>query len=106
MSEKFKCSVCGKEVEYDGGLAVWASKNPDKVTCPECHAKKKEGAAAKAKEVGASKTAYSKPALTAKQFKKVYDEFKAEFADIMDEVSPFLGGWVSTVILNSVKKGK
>ena len=40
MTEKFKCAECGKEVEFDGGLAVWASKNPDKVRCEECHNKK------------------------------------------------------------------
>ena len=38
--EKVACAECGAEVELEGGLLVWAKKNPDKFRCPECQKKK------------------------------------------------------------------
>ena len=107
MTEKFKCAECGKEVEFDGGLAIWVAKNPDKVRCEECHNKKfakKAGATTakkefKPKEGGAS----TKKPIDAAMFRKAYDELRAEFADELDSVKEYLGGWTSTLVINRSK---
>ena len=107
MTEKFKCAECGKEVEFDGGLAVWASKNPDKVRCEECHNKKfakKGGTTTGAKKEFKSKAeAPVKKPIDASMFRKAYDELKAEFADELDSVKEYLGGWTSTLVINRSK---
>lgn len=107
MTEKFKCAECGKEVEFDGGLAVWASKNPDKVRCEECHNKKfaKKGGTTtgtKKEFKPEAKTPIKKP-IDATMFRKAYDELKAEFADDLDSVKEYLGGWTSTLVINRSK---
>lgn len=108
MTEKFKCAECGKEVEFDGGLAVWASKNPDKVRCEECHNKKfakKGGATTGAKKEFKPKCEQTsgKKTIDATMFRKAYDELKAEFADELDSVKEYLGGWTSTLVINRSK---
>lgn len=107
MSEKFKCAECGKEVEFDGGLAVWASKNPEKVRCEECHNKKfagkaKAGSAPK-KEFKPAAAATPKKPIDAAMFRKAFDELRAEFADELDDVKEYLGGWTSTLVINRSK---
>lgn len=99
MTEKFKCAECGKEVEFDGGLAVWASKNPNKVRCEECHNKKfaKKEFKPKCEQTSGKKT------IDATMFRKAYDELKAEFADELDSVKEYLGGWTSTLVINRSK---
>ena len=106
MSEKFKCAECGKEVEFDGGLAVWASKNPEKVRCEECHNKKFAGKAkpgAPKKEFKPTASATPKKPIDAAMFRKAFDELRAEFADELDEVKEYLGGWTSTLVINRSK---
>ena len=107
MTEKFKCAECGKEVEFDGGLAVWASKNPDNVRCEECHNKKfaKKGGATTGvkKEFKPKSEASAKKPIDAAMFRKAYDELKAEFADELDSVKEYLGGWTSTLVINRSK---
>ena len=108
MTEKFKCAECGKEVEFDGGLAVWASKNPDKVRCEECRNKKfakKSGTAASTKKEFKSRDAQApaKKPIDAAMFRKAYDELRAEFADELDSVKEYLGGWTSTLVINRSK---
>ena len=109
--EKFTCIDCGKEVEYEGGLAMWAKKNPDKVRCAECFDKYKSGAAKKATSTkkasgGSGKSAETytqKKAIDAKMFKQAFDELRAEFADDLESVKEYLGGWTSTLVINRSK---
>lgn len=107
--EKFTCIDCGKEVEYEGGLAMWAKKNPDKVRCADCFDKYKNGAAKKApaakKSTGKTESGYSsqKKPIDAKMFKQAFDELRAEFADDLDAVKEYLGGWTSTLVINRSK---
>lgn len=103
--EKFKCAECGKEVEFDGGLAVWASKNPDKVRCEECHNAKfaKKGGSAPKREFKPKAEAPAKKPIDAAMFRKAYDELRAEFADELENVKDYLGGWTSTLVINRSK---
>ena len=111
-TEKFTCIDCGKEVEYEGGLAGWAKKNPDKVRCKECFDKHKSGYAKKgtastttkapAKKSEGGCTCQKKP-IDAKMFKQAFDELRAEFADDLDSVKDYLGGWTSTLVINRSK---
>ena len=105
-TEKFTCIDCGKEVEYEGGLAGWAKKNPDKVRCKECFDKHKSGYAKKAPAKAPTKTATNtsaKKEISAKMFKQAFDELRAEFADDLDSVKDYLGGWTSTLVINRSK---
>lgn len=112
--EKVACAECGAEVELEGGLLVWAKKNPDKFRCPECQKKKyankiAEGKASNAKsfakksETSQSKGSFSKSPVTAKLLRQSYDEVVAEFADIIEDVRPLLGGWTTTIALSKTK---
>lgn len=107
MTEKFKCAECGKEVEFDGGLAVWASKNPNKVRCEECHnkkfAKKGETTTGAKKEFKPKAEAPVKKPIDAAMFRKAYDELRAEFTDELENVKDYLGGWTSTLVINRSK---
>lgn len=115
-----KCSKCGKEFDISDkpeALQKWFL-NPDnaaKVKCPDCHgatastakaskpAAKKDGQTAstnKSSGYGYNKT---KVEITPAMLHKAYDEIKAEFADIFEEVHPFLGAWATTLVLNKVK---
>lgn len=113
--EKVACAECGAEVELDGGLLVWAKKNPDKFRCPECQKKKyankiSEGKANNAKTFAKkseatsfAKSSFNKTPVTAKLLRQSYDEVVAEFADIIEEVRPLLGGWTTTIALSKTK---
>lgn len=103
---EFKCSKCGKSVEFSDDqpkLVEWAKNNPDKVQCKEC----KFGGSTKpstGKATGKSGyTAKPKVEITPEMLHKAYDQVKAEFADVLDEVQPFLGAWATTIVLNKVK---
>ena len=105
----FKCSICGADVEMSGALAGWAEKNPDKVKCAKCYAAKgkpktDDGGAKKSggytKSSGGSAT---KQAITADALRKSYDEVVAAFADVLDDVKEYLGGWTTTVALSKTK---
>ena len=115
--EKLACAECGAEVEVDGGLLVWAKKNPDKFRCPECQKKKyankiSEGKASNAKtfakkgEASPVRGDFNKMPVTAKLLRQYYDEVVAEFADIIEEVRPLLGGWTTTIALSKTNNKK
>lgn len=107
----FKCSVCGGDVEFSGALANWAEKNPDKVKCEACHSK--GGGAKKVSPNNPSKSnsftdkakahSASKVALDAALLRKSYDEVVAAFADVIDDVKDYIGGWTTTVALSKTK---
>lgn len=114
QKEKVACAECGAEVELEGGLLVWAKKNPDKFRCPECQKKKyankiAEGKAnnaksfAKKNEASQAKGSSNKGSVTAKLLRQCYDEVVAEFADILEDVRPLLGGWTTTIALSKTK---
>lgn len=107
-TEKFTCIDCGKEVEYEGGLAMWAKNNPDKVRCKDCFDKHKSSYAKKSPAKGTGKSAETsgksnKKEIDAKMFKQAFDELRAEFADDLDSVKDYLGGWTSTLVINRSK---
>lgn len=108
--EKVPCCDCGKEVELEGGLLGWAKKNPDKFRCPDCQSKRyangKAPTSKKAdgKSAGASKKEFTpKKEINAALFRQAFDELRAEFADVAEEVAPYMGGWVSTIVINRSK---
>lgn len=110
QTRTFKCSVCGADVEFSGALANWAEKNPDKVKCAKCHAAKASGGTKKeytpkADSNSAKKgfTPTAKPQLTAETLRKSYDEVTAAFADVLDDVKDYIGGWTTTVALSKTK---
>ena len=45
----------------------------------------------------------AKKPIDATMFRKAYDELKAEFADELDSVKEYLGGWTSTLVINRSK---
>mgnify|MGYP006872974743 CR=1 FL=1 len=110
QTRTFKCSVCGADVEFTGALANWAEKNPDKVKCAKCHAAKAGGGARKEYTPKADNSSVkkgfassAKPQLTAETLRKAYDEVTAAFADVLDDVKDYIGGWTTTVALSKTK---
>lgn len=111
MTVKAHCTVCNKDFEMDDKWKGFVEKYPDRVKCPDCM----KGGTSK----GASKTSSSSSKVTtskatqaqkegkqpvnAEMFKRAYDELLAEFADIKDDVASYLGGWVSTIVINRSK---
>lgn len=107
-----KCSICGEEFEAPTGmLGNWMAKNPDKAKCPNCYGKKSNSApAGKAVSSNGYKKTSTAPAgkvakqdVSAEMFRRAYDELLAEFADVKEDVAPYLGGWVSTIVINRSK---
>lgn len=100
------CSVCGKDFEMDEKYATFVEKFPDRVRCTDCYkaggtnAKKATAAAA---NKTATKTASTKQPIDAELLRKSYDEVKAAFADVIDEVHEFIGGWTTTIALSKTK---
>ena len=43
---------------------------------------------------------FTKSTIDAATLRKAYDEVKAEFADVFDEVKDFVGGWTTTIALS------
>lgn len=103
---KATCAKCGKEFEADEKLVKWMDDVKGERICSECFSKAKSSTSKseKAKATTPSKTAKSSTDISPEEFRKVYDEFVASFADIMEDVKPLLGGWVSTVLINRHKK--
>lgn len=106
MTEKIKatCSKCGKEFELDARWKKFAENNPDKLTCLDCKSggkKASSGGDSKTSESGATKTGVK--TVSAKDFKKAFDELRAEFADDYEEAKEFMGGWTSTIVLSRNK---
>lgn len=109
--EKVACAECGAEVELEGGLLVWAKKNPDKFRCPECQKKKYANKIAEGKANNAKvsrrkleETIDNATVVTAKMLRQAYDEVAAEFADVIEDVKPFMGAWATTLVLSQRKK--
>jgi ribosome-binding protein aMBF1 (putative translation factor) len=98
MAEMKKCEACGKEFEARGD---WQK------VCIDCfkagHAPKPESKAASKREFKTEAKATHKKDIDATMFRKAYDELKAEFADELDSVKEYLGGWTSTLVINRSK---
>lgn len=97
---KVTCAKCNKEFDLDEKWKGFAEKYPERVTCKEC----KDGGSTTKKTSSTTKSSggYSKQKaeVTAKMFKQAYDEVCAEFADVLADVQPYIGGWVSTIVIN------
>ncbi len=109
MTDVVKCAVCGKDIDLSDKpekLAQWFKNNPDKCKCDECYGKAvksgKKPTASKEEVTKAeqAKGKFSKGTIDAKVLRKAYDEVKAEFADVFDEVKEFVGGWTTTIALS------
>lgn len=98
MSETKKCEACGKEFEARG---EWQK------VCIDCfkagHAPKAESKSTKREFKPKSEAQTPKKTIDAAMFRKAYDELRAEFADELDAVKDYLGGWTSTLVINRSK---
>lgn len=102
---KAKCTVCGKEYEIQDGTpsAKFVEEHPERAKCYDCF---KAGGANKteatkvAKGSGKSAETKGKNAITAEVLRQSYDEVVAAFADVIDDVKDYLGGWTTTVALS------
>lgn len=94
------CEKCGKEFEAKGD---WQK------VCIDCY---KTGATASKKTTSRKGSGVSAEvdnsikAMSAELFRKKYDEIVAEFADVIEDVKPYLGGWVTSLVLDSTKTKK
>lgn len=102
---KAKCTVCGKEYEIQDGTpsAKFVEEHPERAKCYDCFkaggANKAEATKA-AKGSGKSAETKGKAAITAEVLRQSYDEVVAAFADVIDDVKDYLGGWTTTVALS------
>lgn len=111
MTVKAHCTVCNKDFEMDDKWKTFVEKYPDRVKCPDCmkggaskSSKTSSSSSSKVSSVKASQSQKEgKQPVNAEMFKRAYDELLAEFADIKDDVAPYLGGWVSTIVINRSK---
>lgn len=117
MSIKATCSVCGKQFDMPDKWQVFVEKYPERVKCNDC----KNGKVVKKEEISkeAPKSQYEKKyarsegfkkgsstgkkEVTAQLFREAYNELIEEFSDIKKDVEPYLGGWVSTIVINRSK---
>ena len=89
------CEKCGKEFEAKG---EWQK------VCIDCY---KAGATAKKTTSTATKTTTSSgTAMKAEDFRKKYDEVVAAFSDILPDVQAYIGGRVTSLVLDSHKTKK
>lgn len=105
---KAHCSVCGKDYEAADSLKTFIEKYPDRVKCPDCYKAggadvKKATSTAKGSGKSAETSGKSKVTIDAELLRKSYDEVKAAFADVIDEVHDFIGGWTTTIALSKTK---
>lgn len=98
------CTVCHKEYEIQDGTpaAKFVEEHPERAKCYDCF---KAGGTDKAAATKTAKTSASKPAaakaqITAEVLRQSYDEVVAAFADVIDDVKEYLGGWTTTVALS------
>ena len=100
MTVKAHCPKCGKDHEMADKYAGFVEKFHGEVECPEC----KFGKSNKKADVGKKADAgnkYAKKEITAADFRKAYDELKAEFgADFNIEC---MAPWVTTILLSKNK---
>lgn len=134
MTVKAKCAKCGAEVELNDNYKSFVEKYPERVTCFKCKKAGGKSAAKATKKAiedklkdGKCATCYKdgktpaqedcnkcKEALcscfdnsvSARKFKEVYHEFKEVFGDELDDVKDYIGGWVSTIIIQGSKSKK
>jgi ribosome-binding protein aMBF1 (putative translation factor) len=101
---KAHCSVCGKDFEAADSLKTFVEKYPDRVKCPDCY---KAGGSDTKKATSKAKanttTKSDKEQMSAELLRKSYDEVKAAFADVIDEVHDFIGGWTTSIALSKTK---
>lgn len=89
------CEKCGKEFEAKG---EWQK------VCIDCY---KAGATAKKATSTTTKiTTSAGTAMKAEDFRKKYDEVVAAFSDILPDVQAYIGGWVTSLVLDSHKAKK
>lgn len=108
MTIETKCAKCGAGVKLDDKWKAFAEKYPERVTCQKCkNAGGKSATKATKKAIEDKKepscTCCDNPA-SATKFKEVYHQFKEVFGEEMAEVKDYIGGWVSTVIIQGTKK--
>ena len=97
MTEMKKCEACGKEFEARGEWQIVCLDYFKARHVPKPESKKKK------KEFKPKTGALAKKPIDASMFRKAYDELKAEFADELDSVKEYLGGWTSTLVINKSK---
>lgn len=102
---KAKCTVCGKDYEIQDGTpsAKFVQEHPERAKCFDCFkAGGTDKAAATKKATGSGKSAETKGkgAISAEVLRQSYDEVVAAFADVLDDVKDYLGGWTTTVALS------
>ena len=93
------CTQCGKEFEARGD---WQKVCID---CYKAGASSKPKASASKVTAGSGKSASTtgKKNVSAELFVQAYDELIAAFEGRVDEVKDYLGGWVSTIVINRSK---
>lgn len=101
---KAKCTVCGKEYEIQDGTpsAKFVEEHPERAKCYDCFKAggSDKAAATKTAKGTASKSAAAKAQITAEVLRQSYDEVVAAFADVLDDVKEYLGGWTTTIALS------
>lgn len=108
------CAKCGKNFELDEKWQGFAEKYPERITCFECKsgAKKNVATAYKNTPKKTSQTLYKKATpststdkkVNAEMFREAYEEIKEQFEDVLPEVKDFIGGWVSTIVINRMRE--
>ncbi len=111
---KVQCAKCGKEFELDEKWQGFADKYPERLTCFECKAGAKKNVATAYKNTPkkTSQTLYKKAAsststdkkVNAEMFREAYEEIKEQFEDVLPEIKDFIGGWVSTIVINRMRE--
>lgn len=101
---KAKCTVCGKEYEIQDGTpsAKFVEEHPERAKCYDCFKAggSDKAAATKTAKGSTSKTVAAKAQITAEVLRQSYDEVIAAFADVLDDVKEYLGGWTTTIALS------
>lgn len=100
---KAKCTTCGKEYEIQDGTpsARFVQEHPERAKCFDCFkAGGTDKAAATKKATTAKAPAAAKATINAEVLRQSYDEVVAAFADVLDDVKDYLGGWTTTVALS------
>lgn len=90
------CEKCGKEFEARGD---WQK------ICIDCYkASAASRKTAEAKKTAETHTTNSKGNIDAVLLRKAYDTVVAEFADVIEDVKPFIGAWTTTIALSATKR--
>lgn len=101
---KAKCTVCGKEYEIQDGTpsAKFVEEHPERAKCYDCFKAggSDKAAATKTAKGTTPKAAAAKAQITAEVLRQSYDEVIAAFADVLDDVKEYLGGWTTTIVLS------